>query len=211
MARRLSSLFARRPRPADSARPEPPVGEPGAAEPRATDGPAPSPALPPPRRPARSRGPRSLEQERRQLLRQREIEIRDIGGLALEMARRDDWRYELLASRCAEVLGLEDRVQELDALRAAADVAARGMGAQQCKCGAPILRGSHFCSHCGRPATQTPPVVACSHCGQPLPADVNFCPVCGNAVAAEEFEAADAVDSTMVRPAPPAESDDGGR
>ena len=63
------------------------------------------------------------------------------------------------------------------------------------------MQGSHFCAHCGRPAPETPPVVTCSHCGQPLPADANFCPVCGNAVAAEEL-AATGLDATFVEPLP---------
>ena len=129
----------------------------------------------------------SPQRTRRELVRQRELEMRDVGGLAVEMARRDDWRYDLLHARCAEVLGIEERINELDALMATSELAARGVGAIQCKCGAPILRGSHFCSHCGRPAAETPPVATCSHCGQPLPADANFCPVCGNNVAEEEF------------------------
>ena len=129
------------------------------------------------------------QRARRELIRQRELEMRDVGGLAVEMARRDDWRYALLQARCAEVLGLEERIHELDALMATSELAAQGVGAVQCKCGAPILRGSHFCSHCGRPAVDTPPAVACTHCGQPLPAEANFCLVCGNGVAAETFDA----------------------
>ena len=136
-------------------------------------------------------------------MRRREIEIRDVGGLALEMARRDAWRDELLMVRCTEVLALEERIHELDSLLAAAEVAARGAGAEQCRCGAPIVRGAHFCSHCGRPASETPPVVSCTHCGQPLPAEVNFCPVCGNAVAAEAFAPVEQVDATIVGPAGP--------
>jgi len=142
-------------------------------------------------------------------MRRREIEMRDVGGLAVEMARRDDWRYELLRSRCAEVLTLEERIHELDALIAAGEMAARGVGVAPCVCGAPILRGSHFCSHCGRPAPETPPVATCSHCGQPLPADANFCTVCGNAVAAEAFEPEAAVDDTLTgeEPAAPVRGD----
>jgi hypothetical protein len=144
-----------------------------------------------------------MRRERSELLRQREMEIRDLGGLALEMARRDRFRPELMLSRCAEVLALEERIHELGSMLAAVEVAARGPGAEQCQCGAPIVRGAHFCSHCGRPATVTPPVVTCSHCGQPLPAEVNFCPVCGNAVAAEAFAAErEHSEATMVVPSP---------
>jgi Double zinc ribbon len=195
MSSRLSSLFARRPRATDGVSP----GEHDVAE----DG---APPAPGPRRPV------SLQHERRELARQREIEIRDIGGLALEMARRDTWKPDLLASRTWEVLGIEERLHELDALLATSEIAARGLGARQCRCGAPVLRGAHFCSHCGRPAAETPPVLTCSHCGQPLPADVNFCPVCGNAVAAEEFEPdnPEPAEATMVGPSQPREGESEG-
>ena len=121
-------------------------------------------------------------------MRRREEAIRDVGGLALEMYRRDRFRRDLLFSRCADVLAIEERIHELDSLLAAAAGAARGLrGVTRCKCGAPLPRGAHFCSHCGRPAEGAPTVAACSHCGQPLPAETNFCPSCGNAAAAEEF------------------------
>jgi hypothetical protein len=142
------------------------------------------------------------ERERRDLIRLREVELRDVGGLAVEMARRDDWRYPLLQSRTADVLALEERIHELDAMIAAAEMAQRGVPVAQCRCGAPIVQGAHFCSHCGRPAPETPPVVACSHCGNPLPAEANFCSVCGNPVAAEELAAQTGIDETLVEPQP---------
>ena len=40
-----------------------------------------------------------------------------------------------------------------------------------------------------------------SHCGQPLPAEANFCSVCGNAVAAEAFEP-EKIGDTMTEPSP---------
>ncbi len=142
-------------------------------------------------------------------MRRREIEIFDVGGLALEMARRDAWNPDLLAARTGEVLAIEERIAELDSMLVAAEAAARGIGAERCLCGAPIVLGSHFCSHCGRPATETPPLVSCSHCGQPLPADVNFCPVCGHSVAADDFVPND-VGSTFVESMPSREGERGG-
>lgn len=196
MAGRFSSLFARRPRPVGDAS----SSAEGEAVPASVppDAPSDAPLLPPPRR----RGSAWLQRERRELLRQREIEIRDVGGLAVEMARRDSWRSDLLAARTAEVLGIEQRLQELDAMLTATEIAARGVRTHQCACGAPVIRGAHFCSHCGRPATETPPVTTCSRCGQPLAADVNFCPFCGNAVAAEKFEDEEPVDATSVAASP---------
>jgi DNA-directed RNA polymerase subunit RPC12/RpoP len=152
----------------------------------------------------------SLQAARRELMREREMEIRDVGGLALEMARRDAWNPDLLATRTGEVLAIEERIAELDSMLVAAEAAARGLGAERCVCGAPIVLGAHFCSHCGRPATETPPLVTCSHCGRPLPADVIVCPACGHAVAAEEFVAEDAAGSTLVEPAAASRGEAGG-
>jgi hypothetical protein len=194
MTGRFASLFARSGPPMGEPPPEVPppgFGPPPSAEPVP---PPPAPAPPPPRRPP-------PERERRYLVRLREIELRDIGGLAAEMARRDDWRYPLLHSRCAEVLALEERIHELDAMIAANAVAARGVAVATCQCGAPLIEGSHFCANCGRPTPETPPVATCSRCGQPLPAEANFCLVCGKAVAAEALEPADsALDDTVVEP-----------
>ena len=157
-------------------------------------------AAPPPP-PPRIERPVSADRARQDLIRLRELELRDVGGLAAEMARRNDWRYPLLHSRTADVLALEERIHELDQTIAAGAMAARGVGVATCQCGAPIIEGSHFCAHCGRPARDTPPVVTCSHCGAPVPAEANFCTVCGNAVAADDFEPTP-LDQTMVEPRP---------
>ena len=131
--------------------------------------------------------PSHMRRERRRLARQLETEIRDVGGLAVEMARRDRFRPELLFARANDVLLVEERMHELDGLLMAVAAAPRGLRSlPTCRCGAPLLPGSHFCSNCGRPSGVAPPVLTCSHCGQPLPADTNFCAFCGNAVAAEE-------------------------
>jgi hypothetical protein len=185
---RLNSIFARRGGPGE------PVEE--IFEVVETSEPAPAPPPPEP-------DPVRLRRERRSLARQREIEMRDVGGLAVEMVRRDRWKPELLISRAGEVLTVEQRMHELDSLLAA-EVAARNFpNVAHCKCGAPLPPGVHFCSHCGRPAATSPPVVTCAHCGQPLPAEANFCGFCGNAAVAEEYDpAVETLDETMVRPAP---------
>jgi hypothetical protein len=157
-------------------------------------------ADPPPPPPPIER-PVSPDRARRDLIRLRELELRDVGGLAAEMGRRNDWRYPLLHSRTADVLALEERIHELDAAIAAGEMASRGVNVAECRCGAPIIAGAHFCAHCGRPALDTPPVVTCSHCGGPVPAEANFCSVCGNAVAADGFEPT-ALDQTLVEPLP---------
>jgi Double zinc ribbon len=149
-----------------------------------------------------------MRRDRRELALQREVEMRDVGGLAVEMVRRDRWKPELLISRAGDVLSLEQRMHELDALLAAETTARSFAHVTYCKCGAPLPPGVHFCSHCGRPARTAPPVVTCSHCGNALPAEANFCSVCGNPVAAEHTPALEAGDETAVRP-PPHDSETG--
>jgi predicted amidophosphoribosyltransferase len=140
-----------------------------------------------------------MRRERRALARRRETEIRDVGGLAVEMARRDQFRPELIFERANDVLRVEERMHELDGLLIAVAATPRAMrSATTCRCGAPLLPGAHFCSHCGRPSEVARPVLTCAHCGQPLPADTNFCAFCGNPVAARELAAEPDLDDTAV-------------
>jgi hypothetical protein len=85
-----------------------------------------------------------LRRERRALAKARDDELRDLGGLLLEMYRRGGFRDDLLAERAATIVGIDARLAEIEDL-----LHARGRAAR-CECGAPILRGSHFCPHCGR-------------------------------------------------------------
>jgi hypothetical protein len=85
-----------------------------------------------------------LRRERRVLVRARESELRDLGGLLVEMYRRGGFRDDLLAERAAAVVGIDARLAEIDSL-----LQNRGQLAR-CECGAPVLRGSHFCPNCGR-------------------------------------------------------------
>ena len=121
--------------------------------------------------------PGVIRRERRNVERTRDEKLRDLGGLMLEMYRRDTFREDLLAERCNELLGLDARLHELDEMLAAAR---RRMPAGRCECGAPLPWGSHFCPNCGRPAGDRP-VIACAECGHPLPADALFCANCGAA------------------------------
>lgn len=189
------SSFFRRARPA----PPPPAVEPGAAEHvEAVEAGAVRPAPLPP-------GLAEMRRERRALARHREIELRDVGGLTVEMVRRDRFNPDLLHSRASEVLGLEQRMHELDSLLVA-EIAVRGLrNVAHCKCGAPLPPGVHFCSHCGRPAATTPAVVTCDHCGQPLAAEANFCTFCGNPATQDypgNLPVGDDLDATLVRPRP---------
>lgn len=139
---------------------------------RSTQSPSPRRALPP---------PGVIRRERRVLARVREEKLRDLGGLILEMYRRDRFREDLLAERCNELLGLDARLHELDEMLAAAR---RRIPAGRCECGAPLPWASHFCPNCGRPAGERP-VIACAECGHPLPGDARFCASCGAAAADE--------------------------
>ena len=125
--------------------------------------------------PRRASHPAVLKREQRALLREREERVRDLGGLVFEMFRRDRFRVELVTERCADLVAVDQRLEELDSLLSASR---RGL---RCACGAPLAWGAHFCANCGR-AVGSRPVVACARCGTPLPADVKFCGSCGSAV-----------------------------
>jgi hypothetical protein len=127
--------------------------------------------------PHRAAHPGALKRERRTLLREREELLRDLGGLVFEMFRRDRFRVELVTERCADLVALEERLDEVDSLL----TAATSRSGLRCTCGAPLDWGAHFCANCGRPAGPRP-VVSCARCGSPLPADVEFCGRCGSRV-----------------------------
>ncbi len=106
------------------------------------------PAAPPPPLPHPGRPPQRgvLRRERRALLRLRERRLRDLGGLMVEMYRRGIFREELLAESCADLVGIEDRVTEIERL-----LSPRRAPGRRCVCGAPALTGARFCPNCGRP------------------------------------------------------------
>jgi len=142
---------------------------------------APVPTAAPARRPLPPAG--QLRRERRALLKAREERLRDLGGIVLEMVRRDEFREDLVYEQAAELIALEDRLHELEALLAATTTVRRTPPSARCACGAPILWGQHFCANCGRPAGDA--IVACTTCGRALSADAKFCASCGT-VAAQE-------------------------
>jgi uncharacterized protein YjiS (DUF1127 family) len=120
-----------------------------------------SESAPPP--PATSRAVRralppagQLRRERRALLQLREGRLRDLGGLILEMYRRDQFRQDLLVDRCSELVSLEERLAELDTLLAATVSRGRARRAARCECGAPVFWGSKFCGQCGRAVGAAP-------------------------------------------------------
>jgi hypothetical protein len=94
---------------------------------------------------------RELKRERKALLEMREERLRDLGGLTLEMYKRDRFKASLVVERCAELVAIEVRVQEIDAVLDGTALLRRGGGGAVCICGAPLLLGAHFCATCGRP------------------------------------------------------------
>src|SRR5919106_3959476 len=94
--------------------------------------------------------PRELKRERKALLLVREERLRDLGGLALEMYKRDRFNAGLVVERCAELVAIEARVQQIDALLDGSALVRRGGGGAVCICGAPILLGAKYCDSCGR-------------------------------------------------------------
>jgi len=103
--------------------------------------------------------PRELKRERKALLQLREERLRDLGGLALEMYKRDRFNAALVVERCAELVAIEVRVQEIDALLDGTARLRRGGSGAVCICGAPLLLGAQFCATCGRPVGGSPALV----------------------------------------------------
>ena len=93
---------------------------------------------------------RELRRERKTLLLIREERLRDLGGLTLEMYKRDRFNAGLVVERCGELVAIEARVHQIDALLDGTALRAGASGAL-CTCGAPLLLGARYCATCGRP------------------------------------------------------------
>ena len=96
---------------------------------------------------------RELRRERKALLQVREERLRDLGGLTLEMYKRDRFNAGLVVERCAELVAIEARVHEIDALLDGSAKLLRGTAT--CVCGAPFLLGARFCATCGRSVAES--------------------------------------------------------
>jgi uncharacterized protein YjiS (DUF1127 family) len=100
--------------------------------------------------------PAQLRRERRALLQARERRLRDLGGLMVEMYRRDQFRQDLLVDRCVELAQIDERLAELDTLLTAAASRGRIREAARCEqCSAPLFWGAKFCGQCGREVAAT--------------------------------------------------------
>jgi len=70
--------------------------------------------------------------------------VYELGGLAVEMYRDGSLREDLLAERCAAVIGIDARLSEID------DWLHGRVPATACTCGAPLVSDARFCTVCGR-------------------------------------------------------------
>jgi len=172
-----SEIAAEEPAPGDAPVEETPAEEPSEAKQRR--------GL---RKGAKTRAPRPpvanlsrVRRERRALMRERERRIRDLGGLMLEMYRRDQFREDLIVEHCAQAMGVENRIHELESVLMRAS-ARRVTPGPQCSCGAPLLFGARFCASCGRPTELAAAGEQCARCLQPLAARASFCANCGATV-----------------------------
>ncbi len=92
-----------------------------------------------PQRPIRrASSPGALRRERKAILKAREELLRDLGGLAMEMYRREQFREDLLSEHARDIANLEARLHELDSMLAATAA------------GRPADAG--FCPSCGKAA-----------------------------------------------------------
>ncbi|MBC7462211.1 MAG: zinc ribbon domain-containing protein, partial [Thermoleophilia bacterium] len=123
-----------------------------------------------------------LHERRRRLVAARESTLRDLGGLMLEMYKRNRFREELLLDKCEEVLAIEVEVAHVDQrLFQLAPPNAAGMRPiGRCECGASIHPGQNFCGVCGRSFTTLTQARACTTCGSGLRAGDQFCGTCGH-------------------------------
>ena len=183
------TLFRRRPQ-----EPPPPAEGDGIEAPPPDGGPSQTGAAARPQLRRPPYHPGMLRRERRALVRAREERIRDLGGLILEMFRRDRFREDLMREQAQEIFGMEARIQEIDALLT---TTREQVQTSRCECGAPLVHGAHFCANCGRPTGEV--VIKCSDCGHPLPADARFCVNCA-APAPSAAERREAYPRSEVKP-----------
>jgi len=93
--------------------------------------------------------PGRLRRERRGLARLREQRIRDLGGVVLEMYRQDRFRQDLVYEQAVEIVALEERLQDLDQLLAAAASRRSSRTVRCAQCGVPLFAGARYCPSCG--------------------------------------------------------------
>lgn len=104
--------------------------------------------------------PSALRKERAGLARRYQELRGDLGGLLIEMARRDHFNFHLLRLRAAEAIAVEQRAREIDGALVAQSAGARAslpagtvaMTAKRCaSCSGSIPADANFCAYCGTP------------------------------------------------------------
>ena len=143
-----------------------------------------------------------LRRERRALLQFREERLRDLGGLLLEMFRRDRFREDLVRERCEELLEIDDHLAALDSLLG---LSWTPPGLARCACGATVADDAQFCAACGRSVADASR--PCPACGSALSADAAFCARCGMRADGRAVQAEPAAE--LERGAPVAEFTEG--
>jgi Tfp pilus assembly protein FimV len=106
---------------------------------------------------------RAARRERAELERRLAQLREDLGGLAIEMARRDRFNHSLLERRAGEAVAVERAIHELDARVAATGLARNPIDAEGME----------------ETLVTAPVTVLCTRCGAGLIGDVNFCGYCG--------------------------------
>ncbi|HEY4278748.1 MAG TPA: hypothetical protein VGM91_11030 [Conexibacter sp.] len=111
-----------------------------------------APALPAERRPGfRERG--KMRRRLRYLRRVRELQVRDLGGLAFDLRRYERKRDDLVAQKIDQIRASDDELraleQALDERRDVRDVRAPGIGGACPRCFSIYGSNDRFCAHCG--------------------------------------------------------------
>lgn len=122
-----------------------------------------------------------LQDRKRRLLTARDATLRDLGGLMLEMYKRNRFREELLLDKCEEILAIEVEVAHIDQrlFQLSPPTAAGVRPIGRCECSSPILPGQNFCGVCGRAFTTLTQSRVCTRCGAGLRPGDSFCASCG--------------------------------
>ena len=71
-----------------------------------------------------------------------------LGGVVLEMYRQDRFRQDLVYEQAVEIVALEERLQDLDQLLAAAASRRSSHTVRCAQCGVPLFAGARYCPSC---------------------------------------------------------------
>jgi len=96
--------------------------------------------------------PPVLRRKRRELERRRQRALLDLGGLVVEMSRRERMRVDLLAHRATVVRTLDSELDAVDLALAGprTGTAAAPAGPTTCpRCGSSVPTGANYCASCG--------------------------------------------------------------